>query len=201
MARWLGKSCSEQLALEVLSCTWFVWHHAAKSPTRLWYSSSLSPLMHPTMAVSRGAGWYWRRWRNLKRESLLCRFPYPDGSGLGEEGRGSATPLSGWYENCTRSWAYCPWGLRRLRKSFNVVIICEVSATGQNSFSSLGWFFFGTRTMWDVFQRVGTLPPDWVWSSVVVVPQFFSSLEHTLSGPAAFLGRTMFTSEWTLLFK
>ncbi|KAI3371804.1 hypothetical protein L3Q82_024366, partial [Scortum barcoo] len=38
----LPKSITSSFVLEVLSCRWLVWHHAAKSPTSLRYSSSLS---------------------------------------------------------------------------------------------------------------------------------------------------------------
>ncbi|KAI3352312.1 hypothetical protein L3Q82_005179 [Scortum barcoo] len=98
----------------------------------------------------------------------------------------------------------CTWGLRRLRKSrSNVFIRCEVSATGRKSFSSLGRFFFGTGTMRDVFQRVGTLPICRLRlkircsGSPSSAAQVFSSLGHTLSGPAAFLGRSFLSCPLT----
>lgn len=49
---------------------------------------------HPAQLVPEqggGSGWYWRHWRNFKRQSPLCRFPYPNGSGL-SAGRGWHPP-------------------------------------------------------------------------------------------------------------
>uniref|UniRef100_A0A3P9M2V5 NACHT domain-containing protein n=1 Tax=Oryzias latipes TaxID=8090 RepID=A0A3P9M2V5_ORYLA len=109
----------------------------------------------------------------------------------------SSTPTPARLANCRGSSACSTWGLRSLRKSrSNVFIRCDVSATGRKSFSSLGRFFLGTRTMHEVFQRVGTLLSCRLRLKMRCsgcpssAAQVFRSRGHTISGPAAFQGRS-----------
>uniref|UniRef100_A0A3P8R1T6 ELMO domain-containing protein n=1 Tax=Astatotilapia calliptera TaxID=8154 RepID=A0A3P8R1T6_ASTCA len=113
----------------------------------------------------------------------------------------SSTPTPALYANCSGSWACCTCGRRRLRKSRSRVFIrCDVSATGRKSFSSLGRFLLGTGTMQDVFHRAGTLPSRRLRlktrcsGSPSSAAHALSILGHTLSGPAAFLGRSFLYS-------